>query len=81
MLQGEAIRLALRQEGNCCIRGPRIWGLGTTRGQVGTIEIPAGEVLRECLFPDLFQRPEISISTPPERELPLANPMGELDSC
>src|SRR6266851_7653414 len=39
-----------------------------------------GKVLRERSIPDLLQRPEIPITTAPERELPLANPMGKLDA-
>lgn len=38
------------------------------------------EVLRECPFPDLLERPEISISAASEGELPLANPMSTLDT-
>ena len=41
------------------------------QGQLGAIEIAAGDVLRECSIPDLLSRPEIPISTAPERELAL----------
>jgi hypothetical protein len=39
-----------------------------------------GDVLRECSIPDLLERPEVPISTAPERELPLPNPVGKLDA-
>jgi hypothetical protein len=39
-----------------------------------------GEVLRQRSLPELLERPDIPISTAPERELPLANPMGKLDA-
>src|ERR1700692_3140218 len=65
---------------NCCITGAPIWGPGTIQGQIGTFEIPPGEVLREGSFPELRERSEVPISPPPQRELPLSNPMGKLDS-
>jgi site-specific recombinase XerD len=39
-----------------------------------------GEVLRQRSLPELLERPDIPISTAPERELPVANPMGKLDA-
>jgi hypothetical protein len=56
------------------------WYPLTTQGQIGSIEIAAGDVLRECSLPELLKRPEVPISTAPQRELPLSNPMGKLDA-
>jgi hypothetical protein len=41
-------------QGNCCVSGARNWGPGTIHGQIGTIAIAAGDVLRECSFPELL---------------------------
>jgi hypothetical protein len=45
-----------------------------------TFRLPRWEVLGEGPIPDMLERPEIPITTAPERELPLANPMGKLDA-
>ncbi len=68
------------RRGNCCITGARNYGPGTILGQIGTIEIAAGGVLRERSFPELLWRPEVPISTAPQRELPLADPMSKFDA-
>jgi len=76
----EGIGRRLQEERNCCIRGARNWCPGTTQGQIGTIEIAADDVLCERSLPELLERPEVPISTPPEGKLPLANSMGQLDA-
>jgi hypothetical protein len=66
--------------GNWCVKGARKWDPAAIQGQIDTFESAPGAVLRECSFPDLLERPEIPIPTAPERELPLANPVGKLDA-
>jgi hypothetical protein len=65
---------------NCCITGARNWCPGGTQGQIGRIEIATSGVLRERSLPELLERSEVPISTPPQRELPLSNPMGKFDT-
>jgi hypothetical protein len=64
---------------NCCNTGARNWDPRTIRANSARLSA-AGDVLRECSFPDLLERLEIPISTAPERELLFADPMGELDA-
>ena len=63
--------------GTGALKALEIWISGRKCGPAGTFEdsVP-GEALRECSIPDLLERPEVVISTGPERELSLAYPMG-----
>ena len=39
-----------------------------------------GSLLGECSIPELLQRPDVPISTAPERELSPSNPIGKFDA-
>jgi hypothetical protein len=67
---------------NCCITGVRDWEFRASipNPGAGILRMIFGEPLGECSVPDLLRRPEVPIPTAPERELPLPNPMGQLDA-